>query len=201
MVQENNYSFYQNRKTLVNEIYDTLKPISDSIEKLSTIIGFDSSVKRLEYGLTVGHAFNSFTESNNNKIILFEHFIKSIMKNNLTGKIVNDNDDTLLRGIADCISICDLTKVINVYEFKCIKGTLHLEHMLQVSLYMYMLQMDHRYESYEINGFIYNILSNEHIKITNTKDELKDIYNILISDREYNISDADFIINSKKDFY
>lgn len=105
---------------------------------------------------------------------------------NFEFKIVMENQPELfnrrLIGYLDCISQG------KVYEFKCVKE-LSSEYILQVGCYMYLLENYIR-KAYpdtlsEIEYYLYNILTDEKIKISASYDKLKEFIHYLIEKKYF----------------
>jgi hypothetical protein len=96
-----------------------------------------------------------------------------------------------LVGYIDCI---DINKV---YELKCV-SKLENEHILQLAIYMYIYENQNNNVIITNKYYLYNILSDELVKIKSTHDRLKQMIEYLI-DYKYNnkdkLSDEKFLNN------
>lgn len=75
-----------------------------------------------------------------------------------------------------------------VWEFKCV-STITKEHIMQLAMYMYIF-----YNTYDVVNkkfYIFNILSGEKLSISSTKQQLTEIYDIIMQTK-YNVEIDDY---------
>lgn len=93
-----------------------------------------------------------------------------------------------LVGFIDCIS----NK--RIFEFKCV-NILTSEYILQLACYMYLFQTEFK-KTYD--NYLYNILTNELIKVSSSYNKLKEFVKFLITEKYFTnktITDKEFLNN------